>query len=94
MICLEKLDKSLISINIDKEGLIKMKEKNQTDHNTIKVNLTVDKVKKVRNINKVNWRITAPKAKWDEYAKELYKLREKITSILQTEPGVNKILAV
>ena len=60
MICLEKLDKSLISINIDKEGLIKMKEKNPTDHNTIKVNLTIDKVEKVSNIKKVNWRITAP----------------------------------
>ena len=34
---------------------------------------------------KVNWRITAPKAKWDEYAKEIYKLREKITSIFANQ---------
>ena len=92
MICSEKLEKGLISMNIDEEGLIKIKGKNPTDHNTIKVNLKIDKVEKVRNIKKVNWRITAPKAKWDEYAKELYKLRKKITSTFadQTLPVETK----
>ena len=58
--------------NSPEEGLIKIKGNNPTDHNTIKVNLKINKVEKVRNIKKVNWRITAPKAKWDKYAKELY----------------------
>merc|ERR1712050_755248 len=81
VICTERLEKSLISMSIDEEGLMKIKGKNPTDHKTIKVNLKIDKIEKVKNIKKVNWRITAPKAKWDAYAKELYKLKEKITSI-------------
>ena len=69
-------------ILIDEAGLFKVRGKNETDHNTICINLTIPKVDKIRNVKQVSWNIRAPEEKWVEFRQELDKRSNKASNII------------
>jgi hypothetical protein len=76
------VDKWLVSMVIDEEGIMKAKGKNETEHNTIKVLLKMNRLEASQNITKINWRLNAPKEKWHAFSKELYNSQRKLTDIV------------
>ena len=59
---------------IDEEGLMKISGKTDTDHNTILININLNRVDKSKPKNRVTWRLKAPPEKWRMYDWEISKL--------------------
>ena len=78
-------------VNIDEEGLLKIRGKNNTDHNTICINLNVPNVEKTKTINRTGWNLKADDQKWKAFSNELNKRRETATrKITNSEEDIDK----
>ena len=62
IVCSESIEENIISMSIDKEGLIKIEGKTETDHNTILLNIKVDNIDYFKPQKQVVWRLNAPDA--------------------------------
>ena len=62
IVCSESIEENIISMSIDEEGLIKIKGKTETDHNTILLNIKVDNIDYFKPQKQVVWRLNAPDA--------------------------------
>ena len=78
----EGTEPSIINITIDEEGLYKIKGKNETDHNSIIVNINVKQLDKQKPLKVTNWNIRAGPNKWKEYEEQIKKITNRATHIL------------
>ena len=75
-------------MQIDEEGLIRVKGKNSTDHNTIIIKLSIHGTNQPKRIKRTMWNIKAPDAQWAAFSKELSKHNQKAKAII-TNPLEN-----
>ena len=69
-------------MDIDEEGLYKVKGKNDSDHNTITVTLQIENLDKTRVTKQTIWNIKAPIEKWQAFSGELEKRNQKANKII------------
>ena len=87
----ERIEPSIKNITIDEDGLYKIKGKNETDHNSIIVNINVNQIDKLKPIKTTNWNIRAGPNKWKEYEEQIEKIHDKASHILtDTSCNLNK----
>ena len=72
-------------MTIDEEELMKVKGKNDTDHNTILLDITIPNIHKTNLVKRVVWNIHASNEKWNDFASELRKRQQKATEIIKDE---------
>ena len=75
-------------MKIDEEGLVKVKGKNNSDHNTISINITLHTTLHPKTIKRTNWNIHAPEAQWTAFTNELGRQYSKAKAII-TNPSEN-----
>ena len=61
---------------IDEEGMYKIKGRNETDHNTICVELSMNALEKERVVKKTDWNLRASSEKWTQFGDELEKRKD------------------
>ena len=81
----ESIIKNMI---IDEDGLFKVKGKNETDHNSIFVNLSVNQIDKLKPRKITNWNVKAGPDKWEKYEEQIAKNTQKATQII-TNTNIN-----
>merc|ERR1712228_1143108 len=69
-------------MNIDEEGIIKVKGRNQSDHNTITLELKITSTNYPKPEKRTSWNIRAPEAKWEIFAKEINRRFKKAKAII------------
>ena len=82
VVCTEAAERWLQKMEIDEEGLHKIKGKIATDHNTITVSLEVQNLDKTKIPKRTVWNLKAPPEKWKEYERQLRAMRTKALSHL------------
>ena len=82
VIASEMTEKWITDIQIDEDGLLKVKGKNETDHNTISIHLHIKSIDHAKIKKRTGWNINAPTEKWSEYALKLRQEKEKATKTL------------
>ena len=75
-------------MHIDESGLIRVKGKNQTDHNTISLKISIVGAHNSKTTKRTMWNIKAPEAKWANFTDELNRHYMKAKTII-TNPGEN-----
>ena len=68
---------------IDEDGLYKIKGKQETDHNTICIEINANNIDKDKVIKKTDWNLRASSEKWALFGDELSKRCEYATAILR-----------
>ena len=71
------------SMNIDEDGLLKISGKNDTDHNTIVINLTISRFERTIPTPNVQWRLHAPQTNWVKFRQELHRQEPEIKALFQ-----------
>ena len=78
----ENVEPMIKSMTIDEDGIFKVKGKNETDHNSILVNLCVTQIEKLKPRKITNWNIRAGPDKWKKYEEHLKTNTQKATQII------------
>ena len=81
----QTIEQWITGIDIDEEGLMKVRGKNETDHNTISISLNVKNIDRTRPKKRTIWNLRASGEKWAEYANELTRKIDITTNILNHE---------
>ena len=84
----ENAEKWINDILIDENGLYKIKGKNETDHNTILINLCMRNIDNLRPSKTTNWNLRAGPEKWKEYERELRERTVTATNIIN-DPSID-----
>ena len=83
-----EIEKWINSMKIDEDGLLKISGKNDTDHNTIVVDLTISKFeKKPKPAPNVQWKLHAPQTNWVKFRHELRRQEPEIKALFQ-DPAI------
>ena len=72
-------------MQIDETGLIRVKGKNQTDHNTISVKISIAGALNSKTSKRTMWNIKAPDAKWTLFTDELNRQYMKAKAIITNQ---------
>ena len=80
-------EKWVSSMKIDEDGLLKVSGKNDTDPNTIVVELVINRLEKTKPLPNVQWRIYAPQTSWTKFRRELRRQVPEIKELFQ-DPSV------
>ena len=72
-------------MKIDEEGLVKIKGKKESDHNTIIIDLNIQNVDKITQQTKTNWNLRASTEKWNHFEYELERRSDKANEIITDE---------
>ena len=80
----KEISRSLISMEIDEEGIYKIRGNKNTDHNTIIINIEINKIDKPRAIKHITWRLNAPESSWTKFNTELGELEKTIVNLFKT----------
>ena len=73
-------------MQIDEDGLMRVRGKNLTDHNTISINLNIHGTHHPKTNKRTCWNIHAPDTKWTSFTRELNKRYAKAKAII-TNPS-------
>ena len=65
------IEQSVNSMKIDEEGIHKIRGKTNTDHNTIIVEMKIEKIDRTKTAKTVAWRLNAPSEQWESLKSEL-----------------------
>ena len=79
----DPVEKWIKQINIDEQGLHKISGRNQTDHNTITIDMTITNLDQIKPTKRVGWNLKAPEEKWERFEKELRKTYVSAQKILE-----------
>lgn len=71
VLCSEEIETMISKIEIDEEGLYKIKGCSDSDHNTILININLKKVASRSDKKRVTWRLNAPEEKWKMFREKL-----------------------
>ena len=72
-------------MNIDEDGVMKIKGKNETDHNTISIDINIKNIDRTKKIKRTEWNVNAPTEKWQEYSNELRKRKEEAEMVITND---------
>ena len=83
--------KMITRMSIDEDGIYKIKGKNETDHNTISLDINMKNVDKTKVIKKTDWNLRASSEKWTQFGEELVRRQSKFfqTFKLLSDPIVS-----
>ena len=56
----ESIEKSIEKMEIDEVGILRMKRKKKSDHNTIVLTLRIEGQRKTKPVRRTQWRLNAP----------------------------------
>ena len=79
------LEKSIIEMKIDEDGMFRLKGKNETDHNSIMLKIELTTAHEKSQKRKVQWRLNAPTEKWEEYRRTLTSLQNEVKKCVKNE---------
>ena len=85
VIATETMERWIKEILIDKDGLHKLKGRNETDHNTIIIGLELTNVEKTKVPKRTTWNMRASEEKWNEYRLELSRRQPRINRHLMNK---------
>ena len=83
VVATDEASKWIQRVLIDEDGLLKVKGRNETDHNTIQIDLEVTNADYVKPPKQTTWNIRASDEKWNEFNVQLKKRLPTATNILQ-----------
>ena len=78
----DTVEKWISEMIIDEEGLMKIKGKKETDHNTISVKIDTQNIEKLKPIKNIGWNLKAPVEKWKQFEENLINRYTKATEII------------
>ena len=70
-------------MEIDEQGMYKISGRNQTDHNTITIDMTITNPVLIKPIKRTGWNIKAPEEKWIQFEEEIRKSCVDATKIIE-----------
>ena len=70
------------SLIIDEAGVYRLKSKNESDHNTIIINMEIDKINSSEEMKRTDWNYKASEEKWEEFRREIEKSVPKAKEIM------------
>ena len=76
------------TMHIDEDGLERVRGKNQTDHNTISINMSIHTAHHQKISKRTTWNINAPATQWTRFSEQLNQHYEKAKAII-TNPSEN-----
>ena len=79
----DPVEKWIKQMEIDEKGLYKISGRNQTDHNTIIIDMTIANLDQIKPTKRVGWNIRAPEEKWKRFEEELRRTYESAMKILE-----------
>lgn len=68
---------------IDEDGMYKVKGRNETDHNTICIDMEMNDMEKTKSLKKLDWNLRASSEKWAEFGEELVTRKTKAQEIIE-----------
>ena len=80
----KSLMKNIQSMEIDEKGLLKIRGKKDSDHNTISVKIKLGE-EKMKPSKKVQWRLNAPEECWTKFRRELKRLEPQTHNSIESE---------
>ena len=83
VIATETVEKWITSLIIDEEGIMKVKGKIESDHNTICIELDMYQIDKTKPVKRTEWNIRASAEKWACYKSEIEKQTKKANQIIK-----------
>ena len=81
----ETVEKWITGMIIDEDGLIKVKGKKESDHNTISIKIEIQNIDKIKPIKNIGWNLKAPEEKWNQFEENLKNRYKKATNIIMDE---------
>ena len=78
----ERAEPWVKSVLIDEDGLFKVKGKNESDHNTIVIELNINGTYYPKTEKTTSWNIHAAESKWESFTREIDKRYEKSKAII------------
>ena len=79
------IETNLESMMIDEKGILKLRGEKESDHNTIVVNLKIEKDEKTKPPKRTKWRLNAPESHWSKFRRELNKLEPETRQIFNSQ---------
>ena len=86
VVACDKAEQMVTEMIIDERELYKIKGKNDSDHNIICINLTVNDLNQLKTVKKVDWNLRASCEKWAQFGDELLDKQSKAEQII-TDPS-------
>ena len=86
MVACDEAEQMVTEMIIDESGLYKVKGKNDPDHNTICINLTVKDLNRLKTVKKTDWNLRASSEKWAQFGDELVERQSKADQLI-TDPS-------
>ena len=84
-----EIEKNLITMEIDEEGMHKIKGKRETDHNTIIAVFRMPKNSKPKVVKNSTWRLNAPEENWKTFNNNLSLLSTEISDIFSAKDPID-----
>ena len=81
------VEKWISEMVIDEDGLLKIKGKKESDHNTISVKIEMKNIEKIKPVKNINWNLKAPEEKWKLFEENLKNRYKKATDVIQKDGG-------
>ena len=81
----EQISSQVVKMIIDEDGIHKVKGRHESDHNTISLELHMEKTNKEKVLKKTEWNLRASDEKWSEFREELKKRTQIASQILLTD---------
>ena len=85
VVATDEAEKWLKRVTIDEKGLMKIKGKNETDHNTIQIDLEVTNADYAKPTKQTTWNLRASEEKWNEFNTQLNKRLPSASKILENK---------
>ena len=86
----EEVAKWINEINIDEDGMIRVRGKNETDHNTITMNLDIDNLDNVKKVKRTTWNLRTSTEKWTEFENELQNRMDTATTLINEDRSMEE----
>ena len=79
------VEKWINKVIIDEDGLMKLKGKKESDHNTISIEIEMGNIENIRPVKNIGWNLKAPQEKWKQFEENLKNSYNKASKIIMDE---------
>ena len=81
------VEKWILNMTIDEDGLAKITGKKPSDHNSIILDIEISNIDKAYTVKRTTWNIRAPQEKWTNFTNALTNSHEKAHSLITSNKG-------
>ena len=81
----DTVEKWITEMSIDEEGLLKVKGKKESDHNTISIKINLPNREKIKPVKNTGWNLRASEEKWKLFETNLIERYNKATEMITNE---------